>query len=408
MLLSFYVIMHVFTIIPSESEIVIKLREQINVYGLIFHFLSAAAFIFGAHMAMHSYHYYGTKKKFYMKRPRLFSFLIYSYCIVGIGVVVWQISLSVSLTDYMRELATYIEVQDDSCEIRNYFLRTREAGGLPGIVKMFSYLPLSALYLVLAYMSIRDKTGAQPHISQISKSKKYVLAILITIFVRSIFTLDRIVLVAPFLILIYYAILSSKEYGRPIRNLRKKLLRTLAILTIFAAFLHVICSVRQSIGFKDVLAEYSSLGLANLSILFESNIDYTLGQNLSYAISFPLEYIGLADALFAPDKAPWVWNPARYLTAYAYQDFGSFCILFFFVFGFFTTIIHLKAWYKSNPYILIMLFALILCIATSIVVPIFRGPEWWASLLMAMVGMKLTCGRTSVTNPQEQKVSNEH
>jgi len=396
----FYVLMYVFTITPSESETISKLREHISIYGVIFHFITAAAFLLGAHAAMYSYHFYGIRKKFYVTRQKLFSALIYSYCLLGIGVVLWQISTSVSLTDYLRELVTYTTVQDDSNAIRKYFLRTREAGGLPGIIKMFSYLPLSALYMVLACERIRDKTSVGRRIPPSSKSKRYILVILVTIFVRSIFTLDRVVVAGLFVILIYYVILNSKEYKRIGHNLRKKPLRSLAILTIFAAFLHVISLIRQARSFKDVLAQYSSLGLANLSILFESNFDHTLGRNFFYVVRFPLEYIGLADALFTPDKAAWVWNPARYLTAYVYQDFGIFCILFFFVFGFFTTVIHLKAWYKSNPYILVALFALIFSIATCIVVPSFRGPEWWVSLLMAMFGVKLTCAKTSIKNDQ--------
>jgi len=395
-----YVFMYIFSIIPSDSENVIKLRDHISIYGVIFHFITAAAFLLGAHAAMYNYHFYGTRKKFYVAKRRLFSNLIYFYCIVGIGVVLWQISASISLTDYLRELVTYIKVQDDSNAIRKYFLRTRETGGLPGIIKMFSYLPLSALYMVLARESIRNRFDDTKGILISSGAKRYISVILITILIRSLFTLDRVLIGSVFIITIYYFVFNIRRCGKIIGHSKKRLFFLFAILVSTATFLHVISLIRQARSFKDVLAQYSSLGLANLSILFESNFDHTLGRNLFYVVRFPLEYIGLADALFTPDKAAWVWNPARYLTAYAYQDFGIFCILFFFVFGFFTTVIHLKAWYKSNPYILVALFALIFIIATCIVVPIFRGPEWWVSLLMAMFGVKLTCAKTSIKNDQ--------
>jgi len=392
--------MYIFSIIPSDSENIVNLRDHISIYGVIFHFITGAAFLLGAHAAMYSYHFYGIRKKFYVTRQKLFSALIYSYCLIGIGVVIWQISVSVSLTDYFRELVAYTCVQDDSCAIRNYFLRSREAGGLPGIIKMFSYLPLSALYMVLAYESIRNKGNLPQRILPSSKTQRYILVILITILVRSVFTLDRIVLAGSFVILIYYAALRATGQRKLIRGSVKKVALFLPMLIILLVFLQTISSIRQGIGFKDALAEYYSLGLANLSILFESDFDYTLGLNTFGVIRFPLEYLGLANILPKLKQADWIWSPARYLTAYAYQDFGIFCILFFFGFGFFATVIHLKCWYKANPYGLVILLALILGIASSIAVPVFRGPEWWASLLMALVGMKLTCAKTSIKNGQ--------
>ena len=395
-----YVFMYIFSIIPSDSENVVKLRDHISIYGVIFHFITAAAFLLGAHAAMYSYRYYGIRKKFYVSEQKLFSALIYSYCLLGIGVVLWQISASVSLTDYLRELVTYTKVQDDSCAIRKYFLRTREAGGLPGIIKMFSYLPLSALYLVLARESIRNRFDDTKGIIISYGAKRYIFVILITILIRSLFTLDRALIGSVFVITIYYFVFNIRRYGGIIGHSKKSLFFLFAILVSTAVFLHIVSTIRQGISFKEVLAQYSSLGLSNLSIMFESDFDYTLGLNICNVIKFPLEYFGLSHILPNFEQADWVWNPAKYLTAYAYNDFGLSSIFFFIFFGFVTTVIYLKAGYKCNPYSLILLFALTIGIVTSIAVPLFRGPEWWASFLAAMVGMKLTCAKTSIKNDQ--------
>lgn len=401
-----YLLMYVFTVVPTVAPVVDKMRNHITVYGIMFHFISALAFLVGCHAAAYSYHCYGIKKRFRLVHPRLFGTLIYLCCSVSIGVVLWQISLSVTLTSYLRELAAHTRVEHDIRTIQHYFLRPREAGGLPGIIKMFSYLPLSALYMVLARESIRNRFDDTKGILISSGAKRYIFVILITILVRSLFTLDRALIGSVFVITIYYFVFNIRRYGKIKGHSKKRLFFLFAILVSTAVFLHIISTIRQGISFKDVLAQYSSLGLSNLSIMLESDFDYTLGLNICNVIKFPLEYFGLSHILPNFKEAEWVWSPAKYLTAYAYNDFGLSSILFFIGFGFVTTIVYLKAGYKCNPYTLILLFALTIGIVTSIVVPLFRGPDWWASLLMALVGMKLTYRKTQVTNSLKVTANN--
>ena len=389
-------IMYIFSIMPMNqgdiaSELIVnELRNNINTYGVIFHFLSVISFLVGAHVATFSYRYSGSKERFFILRQRRFNTIIYLYCLIGVGVILWQISVSVSLGNYLNELIFNIGTVNP--EIRSYMLKDRESGGLPGIIKMFSYLPLSALYMVLTYEIVKSKIDRKPKIMS-GKTKRYVFFIFITILVRSIFVLDRAVLLSFLVIIVYYfvffATMNSKKFMFTLLKRPIFYFGTLIVLVFSQWWSYV----RQGVGILDTLKQYSSLGLANLSILFESDFDYTLGRSVFAVVQFPLKYFGLKDIFPELTQENWVWNPAKYLTAYAYQDFGVFCIVFFFFLGIFTTLIHLKAWYKLNPYSITVLFALIIAIVSSIVVPLFRGAEWWVSLLMGMIGIKL-CFKT--------------
>jgi len=384
-----YLLMLFFAVGPVyQTDVTNELRNNINSYGIIFHFLSIVSFLIGAHAASFSYKYSSIQERFFVFRKGRFSLLIYSYCLIGLFVVLWQISISISLRDYFNELISYIALRQEMPAIRAYFLLDRESGGLPGIVKMFSYLPLSALYMVLTYDFLSKRMYSQKSNILSPQTKKYLFIIFIVILARSTVTLDRAVLLSFFLLLLYYFIFSSNN-KRLILNLLKRPAFHFGAIMIFI-FLYVITTIRQGKGLGKAFAEYSSLGLANLSILFEKPFDYTWGtESVFHVIYFPLKYFGLTHILPAFREADWIWNPARYLTAYAYQDFGIFCIIFFILFGFLTTLVYLKALYKSNPYAIVILFPLIIVIAGSVGVPAFRGPEWWVSLLMGIVGVKL-------------------
>lgn len=393
-----YLLMLFFAVAPVyQTDITNELRSNINAYGIWFHFLSIISFLIGAHAASFSYKYSSIQERFFVFRKRRFSILIYSYCFIGLFVALWQISISISPRDYFNELISYIVLQQEKPEMRGYFLRDRESGGLPGIIKMFSYLPLSALYMVLTYEFINKRMYCQKGDMLSTKAKKYLFIIFMAILARSMVTLDRVVLLSFFMLLLYYFIFSSNNNLKRLifNSLKRPVFHFLAI-TIFIS-IYVITTIRQGKGVGKFFAEYSSLGLANLSILFEKPFDYTWGtESVFHAIHFPLEYFGLSHILPAFREADWIWYPARYLTAYAYQDFGIFCSIFFILFGFLATLIYLKARYKSNPYVIVALFPLIIVIASSVVVPAFRGVDWWVSLFGGLVGIKLCFKRSGI------------
>jgi oligosaccharide repeat unit polymerase len=384
-----YLLMLFFAVAPVyQSDITNELRDNINAYGIWFHFLSIISFLIGAHAASFSYKYSAIQERFFVFRKKRFNILIYSYCFIGLFVVLWQISISISPKDYLNELISYILLQKEMPKIRSYFLLDRESGGLDGIIKMFSYLPLSALFIVLTYGSIRS--DRQRKIINLHLGK-YIFIIFIIIALRSLFTLDRAVLLFFFILMIYYL-----AFNRQIKpHLFKKPIYYIPLLIVFV-FLYFLSVIRQGKGFLGSLFEYSALGLANLSTLFEYDFDYTWGMSTFFVIYSTLERFGWQHIIPDFREAQWIWNPARYLTAYAYQDFGLLCVIFFILLGFLADRIYIIAYHKSNPYALVILFPLLIAIAGSIGVPAFRGPEWWVSLLMGIVGVKLCFKRSNM------------
>jgi len=305
--------------------------------------MAMSAFVFGSHAAFYSYSFYGIEREFSLKRRKLFSSLIYGYCLITIVVAAWQVSVSTPLGEYIRELAGYLRTPSTTTSPERYFVRTRETGAIPGIVKMFSYLPLSALFMVVSQKSVMDVSSHENSKKGI-RSRTYLVVIFVTVLIRSVFVLDRVVLAGFFVILGYYLLFSvAGKMKQAYSSMKKGILLFIAGLALVGISLESVSSVRQDLGIKDVLAEYCSLGLANLSVMFEHDFDYTYGQNIFRVIEFPLEYAGLTDLLPKLQQPHWVWTRAQYLTGYAYQDFGVFSPVFFFIFGFLATVTHLKA-----------------------------------------------------------------
>lgn len=356
------------------------MKNSINFWGIFFHFFSLAGFLFGAYVASFGYKYDIQNRRFAFNKKR-FSILIYLYCLIGLFVVVWQVSTSTNIKDYLNELIYGFLFAKEIPSIRGFFLLERESGGLPGIIKMFSYAPLSALYIALTIKSLKSDSNMDLTNLMIGK---HLFVIFIIILARALFTLDRLVLLSFLILMLYFFALNRQLKLSLFKNLFYYI-TLLAILTL----LNNLSIVRQGTSFWGAFSEYTSLGLANLSILFECNFDYTWGlSSIFHIIYFPLKYIGLLDVLPNFHEAHWIWNPARYLTAYAYQDFGIFSIILFILFGFLSERIYLTAYCKNNHYAMVVLFALILVLITSLVVPIFRGMDWWISLFMGIIGIK--------------------
>ena len=144
-----YLLMLFFAVTPVyQSDMTNELRNSINAYGIWLHFLSIMGFLVGAHAASFSYKYSSVQERFFVLRKKHFNILMYSYCFIGLFVVLWQTSISINLKDYLNELINNILLQKETPGIRSYFLLDRESGGLSGIIKMFSFLPLSALNIV--------------------------------------------------------------------------------------------------------------------------------------------------------------------------------------------------------------------------------------------------------------------
>jgi len=378
-----YLLMYVFAVLPATTLTLAKLHAHINGYGVVLHFVSVLAFLSGAHAAWFISHPYKRTTRFYTVRPRVLGGFVYLCCIIALFVVLWQVAIQTTLRGYLLDSLVYKDAYTGGCVTR-YSLLSREAGGLPGVIKMFSYLPLSALLVVLARESLATRNHKTKGPIFHSASKRHLLAIFLAMCVRSLFTLDRALIASGLIVLAYYLTFNPKKWNRLVCRHKTALLLLFILCAISVLSLHFVSLVRQGTGPASVISEYSSSGLANLSVMFESDFDYTLGLNLCNVVRFPMEYLGFGWPLANFDPPQFVQWRAGYLTSYAYNDFGLFSVFFFIVFGFFTAVVYVKARSRDNPSATILLFALVVAIATSAVVPLFRGPGWWLSVLVGL------------------------
>ncbi|MSM41273.1 MAG: hypothetical protein GJT30_16775 [Geobacter sp.] len=394
-----YLVMYLFSVLPTEHEEANSIKANINSFGITCHFISIACFSIGSYLAlMVRSDKHDGNVRLDLQRSR-FNVFIWSYCAISIGVLLWQIVISVDLNEYLTRLMTGIVLRQADPGARNFVLLSHEQGGLSGLIKMFSFLPLSALYMVLTEQIIVNNSHSKFGMNKMWFRINLVL-ILLTVLIRASLALDRGVLMYFIIIITYYVIYSTESISKSFFVVVRKPVTYLALIVVVYS-VNIISGLRQGIGLVDTLIEYCALGLANLSILLHSEYDLTYGLNLLNVIMFPLKYFGLLDIVPEFRQADFVWNPARYLTAYAYQDFGIMFILFFIFFGFVSTVIFRKAWFSSNPCYLVVLFPVIVAIIGSFSIPPFRGPEWWVSMFMAIIGIRLSYRKQPVFNIHE-------
>jgi hypothetical protein len=79
----------------------------------------------------------------------------------------------------------------------------------------------------------------------------------------------------------------------------------------------------------------------------------------------------------------WSWNPAQYIVSYAYQDFGYFLFLFFFILGYFINIIDKYALLKRKIFFVLIYFIILYALITFISVPIIRSVEFWLMIFIS-------------------------
>ena len=86
-------------------------------------------------------------RRYYFKN--IFYVCSYLFIIVGIIVNILQVFLFVPLMEYMSKLFS----SDFDAGIRDAYLLSSSEGGLPGIIKMFAYAPLSIYLMSLGLLN---------------------------------------------------------------------------------------------------------------------------------------------------------------------------------------------------------------------------------------------------------------
>ncbi len=300
------------------------------------------------------------------------TFYVYSYLIIIIGtaVAILQVVLFVPLTEYATKLLS----SDYEIGIRDAFLLPSDEEGLSGIIKMFSYAPLS-IYL----MSLGIINFIMP--SEVDKRRLWNLNItaLVAIVIKVFFSLDRLTIMTVLLANIFLVI--KKGY---INKIRYWIFIALALL--LANYLSI--KRLENVGIIDFTLLYFKSGLVNFQLMIDTCDQYTYGFSTILA---PLYFIFRFFHLSLPDfqsNYEWEWNPAQYFSSYAFQDFGYFYFIAFYFVGMLLYIIDDNT-RKRNIYSSATYFVVLYGAVSFVFVPVIRGIDFWFSLLLPLILVRL-------------------
>lgn len=301
------------------------------------------------------------------------SFFILAYFFLALGVIATTSQIS-STTEYFFNLDNVY-----NSEIREDYLRSSADGGVSGIVKMFS---ISILTIYLLTFSLINFTGSKDK-RLITLNKVSILCLLFKIAI----SLDRISIIAILLPIIYIQLSAPKIFTR------KNILFFLIFIFIFILADLVSEKRLENTGIVDFILLYSKLGLTNFQLMIETVQGHTYGFSTFLS---PLTFVGRTFDLSTSINSyyQWEWNPAQYFSSYLFQDFGYFSVFFMLLIGYLVASIDRSFKLKKNINIIGIYFTIMYGVISFITVPVIRGVEFWLSLLITILILKLT---TSIT-----------
>jgi hypothetical protein len=307
-------------------------------------------------------------RRYYFKN--IFYVCSYLFIAAGTIIVILQIILFVPFMEYISKIFG----GDFDVALRNAFLLSSEEGGLPGIIKMFAYAPLSVYLMSLGLLSFTTLNEADTH-----RLKVLSVVALAAIVIKVFFSLDRLTIMAVILANIFLGF--KKGYMKKIRYW---------ILIIFAFFLADYLSAKrlEAFGIIDFTFLYLKMGLVNFQLMMETVSGYTYGFSTFLA---PLPFILKFFHLPSPDLETyfqWDWNVTQYFSSYAFQDFGYFSFLLFYAIGVLLCVLSNRA-VKQNIYSSSIYFVVLYGVVSFVFVPAIRGIDFWFALLLPLLLLNL-------------------
>jgi len=403
----FYLAMLIFAVIPERENFNLifapflqETRNYISFSGIMIHVASIICFLFGCFLATLVTRKMVNSNDYYVINHFRVVSLVYLFCIITLLIILMQIYTIGDPLIIIGDLLNSLTDQEGSVD--KYFIFYGHSyltkGGLPGIIKMFNYLPLSALYLVFTYDVINNKMG-------INKSIKKLMIIIIAIsLLRTSIVFDRaFVAIIISSIIIYNFTIKINYADNELLNYRYILLIVLVILL----FINVISDKRESLTLIDTLMLYSSLGLSNLSQTMVSNFPYSYGNFTFYVIYSPIKFFWNFITTQQFDlyifkeltrHSTYVWSEATYLSDYAFMDFGFGSAIFFITFGFLSNYFYIKRRKNLQKYTFAILLSCYIAIITSIIVPIFTGIDWFIAFICGIIAIKVCFKKVIIHN----------
>jgi hypothetical protein len=281
-------------------------------------------------------------------------------------IAILQVILFVPLMEYISKLFS----SDFDAGIRDAYLLSSTEGGLPGIIKMFAQAPLSVYLMSLGLLNFIKLDEIDKH-----RFKTLSLIALVAIVIKIFFSLDRLTIMAVVLANIF--LVFKKGYMKNIRYW---------ILLVFAFFLTDYLSSKrlESLGIIDFTLVYFKMGLVNFQLMIETVSEYTYGFSTIFAPAyFIYKFFNFPLPAFFEIHSAWEWNPAQYFSSYAFQDFGYFSFLLFYVIGVLLCVLSIRA-LKQNIYSSVIYFVVLYGVVSFVFVPAIRGIDFWFSMMLPL------------------------
>ena len=205
--------------------------------------------------------------------------------------------------------------------------------------------------------------------------------------IKVFFSLDHLTIMAVLLANLFAGV--QKDY--------KKIFKLFIIIVLTFFLANLLSSKRlEGFGFVNLVLLYFKVGIVNFQLMIDTCTEHTYGFSTILApLYLILKFFHLPSPDFAADNL-WVWNPVQYYTSYAFQDFGYFYFITFYIVGMILYSIDISA-RRHNIYSSATYFIVMYGIISFVVIPAIRGIDFWFALLLPLVLMNRF---THVINPR--------
>ena len=344
--------------------------NSINItYASIIHITTLLFFSLGyLPISKRFYTNYKSIKKKQIILSNKFVFYSLFFTITGLITSVATIGEVMSPTEYLSK----IFAGGSNQELIEAKVEAGEAG-LSGILKMLNYLPLGVFLIVNGIkvfynQSVRDS----------SRLNFVIYFSLAVCFIKMLFSLDRLTLLAILFVFIYRYFLDKKVNTKAI------------VMIVFIFFvLGFITSLRmEDTTILDFIVVYFKLSITNFQLVLDNQNEWSYGFNtFLMPLAYVFKFFGIDDFSVVGPKT-FIWNHAQYFTSSFYIDFGYFFLIGFFFMGVLIRKIQVKS-ILGKPYFPQIYFIVLFALASFVSVPIIRGVEFWVMLVLAFIYNKL-------------------
>jgi len=293
----------------------------------------------------------------------------YMLIIAGTIIVIMQVILFVPLMEYISKLFS----GDFDIGLRDAYSLSSDEGGLPGIIKMFAYAPLSVYLMSLGLLNFVELDDADRQ-----RLKILSLVALGAIVVKLVFSLERLTIMA--VLLANFFIGFKKGYLKNIRY-------WIFILLMFLLAHYISMKRLENFGIVDFVILYFKLGLVNFQLMIDTCSQHTYGFSTFLApLYFIFKYFNLSmPDFFNNSQYQWEWSPAQYFSSDAFQDFGYFYFILFYLIGIILFFVDLKALKQKNINYSAIYFVVLYGVVSFLFVPAIRGVEFWFALFVPLL-----------------------